>query len=281
MQRYSSLVLIALIFSLGACQQAQQGTDAEDASNPFFRRAMNFTEDQNYYAAIQEYEKALVANPNVAKAHVEMGILYNEKLGDPISAIYHYQKYLNARPNAPDREKIQSYLDKAKIDFAITLPNSPAQNAEEIARINRENVELKQSLAEAQTELSRKEDEVARLRARLGSAAEGMLADAENAVEDAAESVADAGVRVESQSGRLSVDANVPRVSDLDPNAVSVPEARAAQVHVIASGDSLWKIARQFYPDDIPGGVAKIKEANPEKTANEKNLKLGDELIIP
>ncbi len=270
MTKIHVLLLAVITAVLGACQQAQTGTDSEDSTNPYFRRAMNYETDQNYYSAIQEYEKALIANPMVSKAHVQMGVLYNEKLGDPISAIYHYQKYLNARPNAPDREKVQSYLDKAKIDFAITLPNSPAQNAEEIARINRENVDLKQALAQAQTELSRKEDDIARLRTSAGDAA----ATAQSSVTDQT-----VGLEADTDGARLSLGSNEISVSTSTSAPAAVPVENKS--YTIQKGDSLWKISSQFYPDDVAGGIEKIKTANPDKASNPQNLKLGDVLNIP
>jgi len=264
------LFLVVPIAFLVSCEQVQQGTDSEDSTNPYFRRAATYVSEENFYAAIQEYEQALQVNSSVVKAHVEMGVLYNEKLGDPISAIYHYQKYLNARPNAPDREKVQSYIDKAKIDFAITLPNSPAQNAEEAARINRENVELKQALADAQSTLSKKEDEIAQLRSSIGQQA-AAVSDASNT---------DTITLLEPIRGSESDSVEVIAVSEMN-TVPSAPIVSGGRVHTIQKGDSLWQIARQFYPNDVAGGVKKITEANPDKASNPQNLKLGDTLIIP
>jgi nucleoid-associated protein YgaU len=283
MMKINVLIVTLTAVVLGACQQAQQGTDSEDSTNPYFRRALNYEEDQNYYAAIQEYEKALVANASVAKAHVEMGVLYNEKLGDPISAIYHYQKYLNARPNAPDREKVQSYLDKAKIDFAITLPNSPAQNAEEIARINRENVDLKQALADAQKEMTRKEDEIARLRSGLGSSVQSATSSAGVSVQAGGEN-ARLSVNPNEGTATVTTTSNVPVALPIEGGIQPVEvtsQPVTNRTYTIQKGDSLWKISTQFYPDDVARGVERIKEANPQKASNPQNLKLGDVLTIP
>ncbi len=54
----------------------------------------------DYDGAIQSFERALQANPNNASAHFELGLLYEEKKNDPISALYHYHKHLTLRTNS-------------------------------------------------------------------------------------------------------------------------------------------------------------------------------------
>ncbi len=85
---YKSLLaalLAALVLS--SCQQAPPGSDAEDERNPFFRQASKDVADLNYPAAIKQFEKAIATNPTVVKAYLQIGLLYGDKLGDPISAI--------------------------------------------------------------------------------------------------------------------------------------------------------------------------------------------------
>ncbi|MFZ5805677.1 MAG: LysM peptidoglycan-binding domain-containing protein [Verrucomicrobiota bacterium] len=290
MKYFLSILALSILF-LTSCNQSQKGTDAEDSSNPFFRQAIKYTSEQNYHAAIKEYEKALRVNPMVARAHKEMGILYSEKLGDAVSGIYHFQRYLQARPDASDSEKeqIQMCIDKAKIDFALTLPNSPIQNAEEIARINKENIDLKQSLAQTQMKLAKYETMIAQLKA--GQPVEDLaeIPSSPAAATSVANKPAENKIveRVAPAIPVITPSSTMEKPALTSPSASNVPPPSspittgAARTHIIAKGDSLWKIAEKYYPGDVPVGVAKIKQANPETAKNERNLKLGQELIIP
>ncbi len=238
----------------------QKGLEAEDETNPHFRKARQLTTEQNFPAAIQEYESALRANPSVARAHMEIGLLYLDKLGDPVSAIFHFQKFLNARPNTNNRDQILTYIDKAKIDFAITLPNSTAQNADEYSRLKKENVELRQALAQYQSSLAATRETIATT----------PRATVQTDPFDPVPSVP-------------SVPPSTTHQSSPYPQTRPQPTASssAARSHVIVSGDSLWKIAKTYYPDDVPSGVKKIQEANPQTASDPSKLKLGTELIIP
>ncbi|NCY20612.1 hypothetical protein EBX31_01470, partial [bacterium] len=156
----SILAAILASIALISCQQAPPGSDAEDERNPFFRQASKDVADLNYPSAIKQFEKAISVNPNVVKAYLQIGLLYGDKLGDPVSAIYFYQKYLEARPNASEREEVLAAMEKAKIDFALSLTNTGIQNAAEIAKISKENVDLKQQIAQLQGTLAAKEAQV-------------------------------------------------------------------------------------------------------------------------
>lgn len=254
----------------------QKGLDAEDDRNPYFRRATKLAAEQDFHGAIKEYEGALRANPDVARAHIEMGLLYLDKLGDPVSAIYHFQQYLGDRPSAPDQEQLETYIDKAKIDFAITLPNSTAQNAEEYARLKNESVELRQTLAETQAALAKARDQLSRA---------GMEAPA--LVTTRTSTNLSQTLSEDSQTVYPGAEASTP-TETVSVGTVTPPRAEPVlnsiegnRTHTIVKGDSLWKIARTYYPENVPAGVQKIQEANPEKAANPANLKLGDQLIIP
>ena len=61
---------------------------------------------------------------------------------------------------------------------------------------------------------------------------------------------------------------------------VFVPSADAKQ-HTIGRGDTLWKLARKYYPAslDLNEEIAKIKSANPG--LDDRNLKIGTVITIP
>ena len=263
-------VVAAVLFA--ACSQTPPGSDAEDERNPFFRQATKDIADLNYPAAIKQFEKAISVNPNVAKAYLQIGLLYGDKLGDPISAIYFYQRYLEARPNAAEREEVLAAMEKAKIDFALSLTNTGIQNAAEIARISKENVDLKQQIAQLQGTLAAKEAQVSQV---AGAAAPPKATSA--AVVPATPPVAEKVAPRAEAASMPSVPAATPPAA---PAEAAVPPAGAKQ-HTIAKGDTLWKLVKQYYPAslDFNEDIAKIKAANPG--LDDRNLKIGTVIVIP
>lgn len=275
MKKILLLTLLAAL-ALTSCQQAPSGSEAEDERNPFFRQASKDVADLNYPAAIKQFEKAVAVNATVVKAYLQIGLLYGDKLGDPISAIYFYQKYLEARPNASDREEVVAAMEKAKIDFALSLTNSGLQNAAEIARMSKENIDLKQQVTQLQGTLAAKEAQVS----QAAGAATPAKATAVVPASPNAESKA-----LRATAPKLQGSANaIPSVPATTPPAApaeaATPSAEAKQ-HTIGRGDTLWKLAKKYYPAslDLNEEIAKMKAANPG--LDDRNLKIGTVLVIP
>ena len=288
---YRSLLaalLAALVLS--SCQQAPPGSDAEDERNPFFRQASKDVADLNYPAAIKQFEKAIATNPTVVKAYLQIGLLYGDKLGDPISAIYFFQKYLEARPNAAEREEVVAAMEKAKIDFALSLTNSGIQNAAEIARMSKENVDLKQQITQLQGTLAAKEAQVSQVAgAAAPPKATAVVPASPTASTNAtAEKKAPAkSIAARNTTAKIS---EAPAKTDIPSVPAATPPAAPAEVaalsadakqHTIGSGDTLWKLAKKYYPAslDLNEEIAKIKTANPG--LNDRNLKIGTVINIP
>jgi nucleoid-associated protein YgaU len=71
-----------------------------------------------------------------------------------------------------------------------------------------------------------------------------------------------------------------PTVSDLTLNlAVDPSLAPKVQTYTVAAGDSLSKIAKQFYGS--ANDYMKIFEANKDKLTDPNNIKVGQQLVIP
>ena len=76
-----------------------------------------------------------------------------------------------------------------------------------------------------------------------------------------------------------------PNYSDLtcdltiDPSLPAAAEAPAAQKYTVRPGDSLSKIAKQFYGD--ASAYMKIFEANTDQLEDPNQIRPGQELVIP
>ncbi|MEM9445479.1 MAG: LysM domain-containing protein [Verrucomicrobiota bacterium] len=250
MSRLIALLLASFSVGLMSCDPPQAGVSSEDDRNPYFRQAGAFLENDLHHAAIKEYKKALdKAGDKVARAHVEIGLIYADKLGDSISAIYHFQQFLDVRPEAPEVDRVKNYIEKAKIDLVLGLPRPPSAD-EEVILLREENKRLR---AELKKRGWQSKFETQALVANVSS----------DTTQVAANTLDEATTGQNIASGETELGSS------------------ASQVYIIKAGDSLWKIAGEFYPEDIPAGVEKIKDANTTATSNVRNLKVGQELLIP
>jgi LysM repeat protein len=154
------LCCLGFLLLLAGCDPDVRSLQYEDERNPHIRRALAQMQDQDYSAAAESYEEALASNPKLVQTHYDLGLVYQDKLSDPIAAMYHYSRYLKLSPDSPNRFTVQARLNNAQVQFAVTLPNSPVQNAEVFARLQTEKTELQRAKDEM-------EKRVTELEARL------------------------------------------------------------------------------------------------------------------
>ncbi len=271
-----------LVLGMAACQPIDKNLEAEDSRNPHFKKAESYTEAKNYVEAVREYEAALQANPNVATAHYELGRIYGEKLGDEISSMYHFSKFLELRPTSEKRESVQALLDNAKFSLATKLPNSPVANAEMFARLQSENANLKRELEEVQSRVARLDQQQQNTAAAITTPAPSApVATAPTASVEAPKATPAAPVAhpaTPAPAAAAVVPVAPSTAPTATPAATAVTEARS---HTIAKGDTLWKIARKYYKGDVNANMDKIKAANASQVDFTKPLKLGTVLVIP
>jgi LysM repeat protein len=279
MSRGSRLILAALL-SLAGCNLANsQDAPYDDSRNPHYKQAQQDLDNNKPADAVAEYEAALGENPKLAGAQYQLGILYGEKLQDPVSSIFYFKRFLELAPNSPDAANARRMIDKESQAFAAGLPNLPAQNGDELAKLQADNAALQKEA-----------DDAAHTIAQLQAA----LAQAGIHHRDTTANPPDAGAVVDNNaptatapSSTNAAPAGPLRALPLDAtnaNATAAapgsPEAGPGRTYTVVKGDSLWKIAHKMYPGDTKNGVDKIQEANKDAIGN-KPLKIGQVLIIP
>ncbi len=293
------LVLISALF-LTACDKDDPRYEAEDERNPFFGEAQKAIHNRDYVAAVKAYESALRKSSKVATAHYELGMLYSEKLGEPIGAIYHLQKYLAERPTSDKADMAKGHLDNARTTFAATLPNSPVQNAELFTKIQAENFSLKKErdehfkkISELEASLSSAKEEGAKALAQAEELKQKLTATEQQAAlalsaakaapitNNPATSSAPSNATSAAQTALTTSAPGSPSVTSPTSTPPSVETNASGRTHTIKSGDTLWKISKQYYPKDVVPGIEKIKAANKEVLPEGKPLKIGTVINIP
>lgn len=139
-------VAFALIL-LAACSRSASVLDAREDRDPLMRRARAKEKARDIDGAIELYNEALMRKPELARAHLMLGLLYEKEKEDYLRAIYHYQRYLELRPQAEKKELIEEVIRRAKLTYAASLPDRPSAAVEEIAMLKREIARLKAELA--------------------------------------------------------------------------------------------------------------------------------------
>ena len=84
--------------------------------------------------------------PDSAQTHLELGLLYDERLGDPLAAIYHYRQYLELRPTSDRKAVVEDFIERAKMAFAATLSPPASPDTGELVRLQNENAALRARL---------------------------------------------------------------------------------------------------------------------------------------
>lgn len=122
---HALILLLCAVWS--GCVPTGQ-SQLEEEKEPHFIEGKRAVNSMDYGGAIEEFEKAVEANPRNASAHFELGWLYEEKEPDPAAAIYHYQQFLKLHPNADTADAVKLRILNCKQDLAkavLPLPAAP------------------------------------------------------------------------------------------------------------------------------------------------------------
>lgn len=249
-------LLVGLVFLAGCGPNVLDSVPEEEERS--FRRGEQLQREGREAEALSAYLAVIAKREDAPQSHLQAGLLYLDHLEDPISAIYHFRRYLAlARPangeNAPPQVGlVEQRIEAARKLFARQLPGDPFRNRTErldlldlIEQLKRENAELKQRLATVS-------QQVERLRA-------GQVAPS-------------AGPAVRTLPGE-DVGAPAP------PPPAPEPQRNQPRTIEVRSGDTLSEISRRAY--GTPGRWMDIFQANRDQLDNPNDLRPGQTLRVP
>jgi LysM repeat protein len=210
--------------------------------------------------ALSAFHRVIDARRDSPESHLEAGYIYLRDLKDPVRAIYHFDRYLQYKPQSPQAPQVRQLVETAQKEFARQLPAQPYQGGldridlmELVKNLKHENESLKRELTTAQGQVQQLKNVVGQARRlpQVQSQGEGASASALGLMTPASSAVIAAV-----------------------PSSQNVPRK-----HTVQSGDTLSTISKRYY--GTPSRWIDIYQANRDRLRSENALKVGQEIRIP
>ncbi len=284
---------------LAGCGDSDRMAYATEADEPYYREGQALLKSGRKQEALSAFLKVIERRVDSPESHLEVGLLYQQHINDPLSAIYHFKKYLSLRPNSPQSTLVKQRIDAAIREFAQTLPAQPlesqAQRVDLIATLDKlklENDQLKQQIADLKS--GKPDEEIATVRTDSAPLSQGKMTVTPPAAPppsqfklnlDTVPTVHTTPARPaptppapqpKAGSSRAPATATPSRTATTQTQTPAKPAVRK---HTVGKGDTLMSIALKYY-----GNRSKWRDiyaANRNVMKNEGDIRVGMELVLP
>ena len=242
-----------LVLALSGCDKVSE-TKADEQKNPHFMVGKERVASRDFRGAIEAFERAIEVNPHSALAHFELGLLseqHDDSDNHLISAMYHYKKALDLRPNAYPAENAKLRMAGCKQELVKSESLAPVYQTmqRDLERLKDENQLLKKQLEGWQAQGATRSNSQNLSNTVTGNPASGKPPSSRTPNPDRG-------------------------VSSPGPGITSPTPPPAGRTYTVQAGDTLAGIARKQKVR-----LESLEAANPGVTL--KKLKPGQTLVIP
>jgi len=253
--RFALVASLLALLVLSAC--APSGVEVVgETDEKQYQLAKEYQSQGRTEDALSAFLRVIDARRDAPESHFEAGYIYLHSMKDPVQAIYHFNRYLQFKPQSPQASQVRQLIETAQKEFARQLPAQPYQG--DLDRIDL--MELVKSLKVENDSLKRE------------------LVAAEKRVQQL-ENIVGGARRVPTAQTTVSQSLQQTRPTAQAQTTATPDPASAPRSYTVTAGDSLSSISRKVY--GTPSRWIDIYQANRDRLSSENALKVGQNLRIP
>lgn len=150
MRKICYLPLLVASLILSGCGNQGKSIEEREENDPLMKTAHAFMDQGDWQQAVATLKDAMENEPLMARPHLDLATIYQQHIINYIHAIYHYDRYLELRPNSEKKELI----DQQKLRVFEALANTLVKNSPQVQQVVTEAKRLQQENAALRKQLN-------------------------------------------------------------------------------------------------------------------------------
>lgn len=142
------LLALAALLPLAGCDRAFQ-----DPSERSLALADKKFAEQAYPESVLLYEASVDGTLKTAEVHFKLGLIYDEQIKEPISAIHHFQRYLAIAPQGQHAKDAEKFVKEDQLKLAAALGKGATVSQEDAKRLKNANLEMQNKILQLKADL--------------------------------------------------------------------------------------------------------------------------------
>lgn len=152
----AAALVLGLVLGGAGCGDREGAPLPAETDDPYYVQGKQLQKQSRNAEALNSFLKVIDRRGEhpAPESHLEVGLICLHHTKDPLSAIYHFRRYLKAHPNSKQAPYVMGQVEAAKREFAVTLPGRPLEDQsvrlaveDEARKLRRENEELRAEVA--------------------------------------------------------------------------------------------------------------------------------------
>jgi nucleoid-associated protein YgaU len=159
-------VLCLAVVALFGCSRAGR-MDERERDYRIVVKAYEMSNQGDFDSAIALFTKAVEAYPKLARPHLDLALLLQDRKQEHVQAIYHYSRYLTMRPGTEKTAMIERRIRLSELAFAALHTPEGSQEGIPVRELELKNARLEARNASLASRVEALEKELAELREEL------------------------------------------------------------------------------------------------------------------